>query len=97
MEGAEMQPDEYLQGHHICPLATATKAGTPHASAFWYASEGLDLYLAVDERSTTAHNLSENPYVAGGVYARPPDRRAGRPPPPGGRPAACTSRDAPCC
>src|SRR3972149_1409928 len=64
MEVAEMQPDEYLQGHHICTLATATKAGTPHASAFWYASEGLDLYLAVDERSTTAPNLSENPDVA---------------------------------
>src|SRR3989304_5823222 len=77
MEGAEMQPDEYLQGHHICPLATATKAGTPHASAFWYASEGLDLYLAVDERSTTAHNLSENPYVAGAIYADTPDGRDG--------------------
>ena len=70
-----MQPDEYLQGHHICTLATATKAGTPHASAFWYASEGLDLYLAVDERSTTAHNLSENPYVAGAIYTDTADWR----------------------
>ena len=70
-----MQPDEYLQGHHICTLATATKAGTPHASAFWYASEGLDLYLAVDERSTTARNLSENPYVAGAIYADTADWR----------------------
>src|SRR3989304_3279380 len=85
MEVAEMQPDEYLQGHHICTLATATKAGTPHASAFWYASEGLDLYLAVDERSTTAHNLSENPYVAGAIYADSADWRPGRSPPiPGG-------------
>src|SRR3989304_1898727 len=85
MEGAEMQPDEYLQGHHICPLATATKAGTPHASAFWYASEGLDLYLAVDERSTTAHNLSENPYVAGAIYADTADWRQGRSRPHTGR------------
>src|SRR3970040_2884885 len=75
MEVAEMNPDEYLQGHQICTLATATKAGTPHASAFWYASEGLDLYLAVDERSTTARNLSENPYVAGAIYADTADWR----------------------
>src|SRR3990170_658222 len=78
MEVAEMQPDEYLQGHHICTLATATKAGTPHASAFWYASEGLDLYLAVDERSTTARNLSENPYVAGAIYTDTADWRQAR-------------------
>jgi nitroimidazol reductase NimA-like FMN-containing flavoprotein (pyridoxamine 5'-phosphate oxidase superfamily) len=63
-----MEPDEYLQRHHICTLATATKAGTPHASAFWYASDGLDLYLAVDGRSTTARILAENPYVAGAIY-----------------------------
>src|SRR3990172_2019153 len=75
MEVAGMQPDEYLQGHHICTLATATKAGTPHASAFWYASAGLDLYLAVDERCTTARNLSENPYVAGAIYADTADWR----------------------
>ncbi len=63
-----MNPDEYLRRHRICTLATATRAGTPHASAFWYASDGLDLYLAVDERTTTARNLGESPYVAGAIY-----------------------------
>ncbi len=63
-----MKPDEYLRGHHLCTLATATRLGTPHASTFWYASDGLDLYLAVDGRSTTARNLHENPYVAGAIY-----------------------------
>lgn len=73
-----MKPDEYLQGHHICTLATATRAGTPHASTFWYASEGVDLYLAVDERSTTARNLGENPYVAGAIYDDTDDWRQAR-------------------
>jgi uncharacterized protein YhbP (UPF0306 family) len=63
-----MKPDDYLRGHHLCTLATATRQGTPHASTFWYASDGLDLYLAVDGRSTTARNLGENPYVAGAIY-----------------------------
>ena len=63
-----MKPDEYLRGHHLCTLATASRLGTPHASTFWYASEGLDLYLAVDGRSATARNLGENPYAAGAIY-----------------------------
>jgi len=73
-----MKPDEYLREHHICALATATRAGTPHASSFWYASDGLDLYLAVDERTTTARNLGENPYVAGAIYDETADVRRAR-------------------
>ncbi|MBI3975955.1 MAG: cyclic nucleotide-binding domain-containing protein [Armatimonadetes bacterium] len=73
-----MTPDEYLQDHHLCTLATATKMGTPHASTFWYANDGLDLYLALDGRSTTARNLGENPYVAGAIYDDTPDAREAR-------------------
>src|SRR3990170_738592 len=44
MEVAEMQPDEYLQGHHICTLATATKAGMPDVpSVRWYRVVVYDL------------------------------------------------------
>ena len=73
-----MRADEYLRGHHICTLATATRSGTPHASTFWYASEGLDLYLAIDARSVTARNLEENPYLAGAIYDDTPDWRRAR-------------------
>src|SRR3972149_5450088 len=55
MEVAEMQPDEYLQGHHICTLATATKAGTPRAVESGGKQQGT--FFAVNFREDLVHQV----------------------------------------
>jgi hypothetical protein len=55
---------DYLGAAKTVTLATATLDGTPHASTFMYANDGLSLYLWARPTSTTVAHIRENPRVS---------------------------------
>lgn len=55
---------DYLRGEATLTLATATRAGVPHAATMVYVADGITLYFCTRPESTTAHNVEQNPAVA---------------------------------
>jgi hypothetical protein len=54
---------DYLRGHRILTMATATKDGDPDATALEYASDGVEVYVSCRPDSQKARNIVENPRV----------------------------------
>jgi hypothetical protein len=52
---------DYLRGHRILTMATATKDGDPDATALEYASDGIDVYVSCRPDSQKVRNIVENP------------------------------------
>jgi uncharacterized protein YhbP (UPF0306 family) len=55
---------DYVGGHDILTLATASGAGEPHVATFLYVNDGLLLYVWMRAQARTARHLEENPSVA---------------------------------
>ena len=55
---------DYVAGHEILTLATASTAGEPHVATFLYVNDGLVLYVWMRAQARTARHLEENPSVA---------------------------------
>jgi uncharacterized protein YhbP (UPF0306 family) len=55
---------EFLQGHQILTLATASSAGIPRASTFLYVNDGPHLYFWTRAITTTARHVQQNPVIA---------------------------------
>jgi CRP-like cAMP-binding protein len=60
---AEVPEDilSYLGSQNTLTLATASRAGVPHAATYVYASEHAALYICIRLDTTTAKNLAQNP------------------------------------
>jgi nitroimidazol reductase NimA-like FMN-containing flavoprotein (pyridoxamine 5'-phosphate oxidase superfamily) len=55
---------DYLSSGKTVTLATAGADGTPHATTFMYANDGLSLYFWARPNSMTAQQLRDNPRVS---------------------------------
>jgi nitroimidazol reductase NimA-like FMN-containing flavoprotein (pyridoxamine 5'-phosphate oxidase superfamily) len=55
---------QYLSGHSIMTLATASSGGIPHAATLVYVNDGSSLYIGVRPESITASHLGQNPVVS---------------------------------
>lgn len=55
---------EYLRAEATLTLATATRAGVPHAATMVYVADGITLYFCTRPESTTARNVAQNPAVS---------------------------------
>jgi uncharacterized protein YhbP (UPF0306 family) len=55
---------EYLRTEATLTLATATRAGVPHAATMVYVADGITLHFCTRPDSTTARNVAQNPAVA---------------------------------
>ena len=55
---------DYLRAEATVTLATATRAGVPHAATMVYVADGITLYFCTRPDSTTARNVAQNPAVA---------------------------------
>jgi uncharacterized protein YhbP (UPF0306 family) len=55
---------DYVAGHDILTLATASSAGEPHVATFLYVNDGLLLFVWMRAQARTARHLEENPSVA---------------------------------
>lgn len=55
---------DYLRQEATLTLATATRAGVPHAATMVYVSDGITLYFCTRPDSTTARNVAQNPAVS---------------------------------
>jgi uncharacterized protein YhbP (UPF0306 family) len=64
---------EYLDRHRLLALATASKAGIPHAASAFYANDGISLYFSTAPESVTSKNLAENPFAAIAIADDPDD------------------------
>nr|MDO8114788.1 pyridoxamine 5'-phosphate oxidase family protein [Candidatus Sigynarchaeota archaeon] len=54
---------QYLNGHRILTMATASKDGDPDATALEYASDGVDVYVSCRPDSRKVSNITENSRV----------------------------------
>jgi uncharacterized protein YhbP (UPF0306 family) len=54
----------YLREEATLTVATATRAGVPHAATMVYVADGITLYFCTRPESTTARNVEQNPAVA---------------------------------
>lgn len=60
---------KFLQNHHIGVLATADKAGVPHAATIYFAADkDLNIYFITKKGTTKQHNLAANPIASLAVY-----------------------------
>lgn len=55
---------EFLQGHVLCRLATASKSRQPHVTPVIYALDGEDVIVAIDYGEKKLRNLRENARVS---------------------------------
>jgi uncharacterized protein YhbP (UPF0306 family) len=55
---------EYLRSEKTMTVATASRAGVPHAATMVFASDDLAIYLWSRPESVTAKNMDGNPVVA---------------------------------
>jgi nitroimidazol reductase NimA-like FMN-containing flavoprotein (pyridoxamine 5'-phosphate oxidase superfamily) len=55
---------DYLDSAKTVTLATASPDGTPHASTFMYANDGVTLFVWARPTSTPASNLRDTPMVS---------------------------------
>lgn len=55
---------EYLRHQPTVTVATASRAGIPHAATMIYASDGPELYFCTRPDSTTASHIEQNPLVS---------------------------------
>jgi uncharacterized protein YhbP (UPF0306 family) len=55
---------DYLASGKTVTLATASSDGTPHASTFMYANDGVTLFVWARPTSTTAAHLRDNSKVS---------------------------------
>jgi uncharacterized protein YhbP (UPF0306 family) len=69
---------DYVAGHEILTLATASSAGDPHVATFLYVNDGLVLYVWMRAQARTARHLEENPVVAFTIDEHAPDWREAR-------------------
>ncbi len=58
------QQAEFLSQPHICVMATADAAGTPHAVPVWYLCERDTVVVMIGKGSKKHRNLIENPQVS---------------------------------
>jgi uncharacterized protein YhbP (UPF0306 family) len=63
----------YLAGQNILTLATASRAGVPHAATLVYVNDGLQIYYCIPPGTTTARQTAENPAVAFTIDEYSPD------------------------
>jgi uncharacterized protein YhbP (UPF0306 family) len=68
---ADVAPEvlDFLRQQTTLTLATASKSGTPRATALRYASDGLTLYVWMRGEATAARHLEENPQVSFEIHA----------------------------
>jgi nitroimidazol reductase NimA-like FMN-containing flavoprotein (pyridoxamine 5'-phosphate oxidase superfamily) len=73
MPGAPQQVLDYLASEKTLTLATASLDGTPHASTFMYANDGLTIYFYARPSSATAEHLRVNKRVSFAIDEYVPD------------------------
>jgi uncharacterized protein YhbP (UPF0306 family) len=69
---------DYVAGHDILTLATASRSGEPNVATFLYVNDGLLLHVWMRAQARTARHLEENPSVAFTIDEHAPDWKEAR-------------------
>jgi hypothetical protein len=66
---------EYLRGHHIITLGTASFTGMPHAATSAYASDASGVYFSMPPEELTLRNIGANHWASFTIDDYTPDFR----------------------
>jgi hypothetical protein len=66
---------EYLRGHHIVTIGTASFTGMPHAATAAYVTDASGIYFAMQPEELTLRNISANHWASFTIDDYTPDFR----------------------